>query len=115
MKQQLGVGLTQSVRKEGEEKVLQMDLSVSTESSGYTLLHECVEEEQGKLVIRVTLVRPSHYEVRDKQPAPSELKAQITQAGLPKTVEIWTRTIDEALPLSVGFKRVGSVPMSGDS
>jgi hypothetical protein len=115
LKQNLGVGLTKSVRKNGEEKILEMDLSVTTESSDYKISHECVVEEDGKLLLKVTLVRPSHYAVMDKEPAPSELKAQISQSGLPKSVEIWTRTIDETLPLSLAFKRVGSVPLAGDS
>jgi hypothetical protein len=115
LKQQWGVGLTKSVRKNGEEKILELELSVTAESSDYKIFHECVAGEDGKLVLKVTLVRPSKYMLMDKEPAPSELKAHISQSGLPKSVEIWTRTIDETLPLSLAFKRVGSMPVTGDS
>jgi hypothetical protein len=115
LKQQWGVGLAKSVRKNGEEKILEIELSVTAESSDYKIFHECVAGEDGKLVLKVTLVRPSQYMLMDKEPAPSELKAHISQSGLPKSVEIWTRTIDETLPLSLSFKRVGSMPVTGDS
>jgi hypothetical protein len=115
LKQQWGVGLTKRIRKNGEEKILEMDLSVTAESSHYKIFHECVAGEDGKLVLKVTLVRPSPYLLMDKEPTPSQLKVQISQSGLPKSVEIWTRTVDETLPLSLAFKRVGAMPVTGDS
>lgn len=111
LKQQFALELTKAVRQEGQGKVLLLDLSVPTESSGYTLVHELAEEAQGKLVIRVTLVRPSYYLVRDKESSPEKIRARITYAGLPKAVEIWTRAIDQTLPLNVSFQRLGTMPI----
>jgi hypothetical protein len=111
LRQQLGVGLTQSMGIEGGEKVLKVDLSVPASSTEYKMVHETSTEE-GKLVIRVTLVRPSQHTLINKEPAPSEFKAQVTHASVPTSVEIWTRTIDETLPLSVKFTRVGEIPLS---
>lgn len=113
MKQNVGVGVTQRIRREGEQRRLQVDLTVSADAAEYRMVHESEEAADGRLIIRVTLVRPSPYEVQGKEPQPAEFHAQVTGTGMPKAVEIWTRTIDGAMPLQLTFKLLGSIPLQG--
>ncbi|MDX6766553.1 MAG: hypothetical protein SFU85_07160 [Candidatus Methylacidiphilales bacterium] len=114
IRQGFDLGMAQSVERTGDGESVRVDLSVPTNSADYRVLSESEVNEDGVLVIRVTLIRPSSYLLLDKEPVPTELKATITRKGpLPKSVELWTRTINDDLPLGLKFKRMGEAKLAG--
>lgn len=114
LSQSINLSVTQSVFESDGEKMLKVDLNVPADSPDYKMHYQTDMNSEGALVIRLTRIRPSFYQLMGREPESAQLKATITRkAPLPKTIEIWTRTIDEDLPLNLKFKRIGTVGVEG--
>lgn len=112
IRQRLGVAVTQSVaRKPDGGKLYHLDLDIPADAPLYRLEHQSSINNEGHLVIKLTLVRPSLYALKSSSPEPVSLKSQIQQDSFPKAVEIWTRSIDEGMPFPVEFTRVAVMPV----
>lgn len=114
LSQSINLSVTQSVFESDGEKTLKVDLSIPADSPDYKMRYQTDLNSEGALVIRLTRIRPSFYQLLGREPESAQLKATITRkAPLPKSIEVWTRTIDEDLPLNLKFKRVGTVGVEG--
>jgi len=114
LSQSINLSMTQSVYVADGEKMLKVDLVVPADSADYKMQYQAEMNSEGALVIHLTRIRPSFYELLGREPEAAQLKTTITRKGpLPKTIEVWTRTIDEDLPLNLKFKRVGTAEVEG--
>jgi hypothetical protein len=91
-----------------------MEVVVPVFHPGYTMQCQWERGEEDTLLVRITLVRPSVYQLIDREPEATGLKAVMAPKGKPSNkVEVWMRAIDADMPLKVEFRKLDDSGRAG--
>jgi hypothetical protein len=91
-----------------------MEVVVPVHHPGYTMQCQWERGEEDTLLVRITLVRPSVYQLIDREPETTGLKAVMAPKGKPSNkVEVWMRAIDADMPLKVEYRKLDDSGRAG--